>query len=332
MKVKLTVCVGVLVMLLLGMLGCDNDSSKPDSSARSKQPALKDSEQSAEQFLAVQKGKIVVLLMGMEGCPATRQATKVLANMLPDCPNDVVMARLDVAPPGKTLKPIANWPHEYFYAVDTNRTVAKRLDFFYYPTLYILDREGEVRYAGGCDKDKLKTMLSKIRAEKPGSKKKFYTPPLPAVGTPAAGFTAKTIKGDRIDLTKFPDKGATLLFFTSVECPFSRKDVKNLPALEKEFSGKGLTLMVIEKSTKAKSVKSFYDEIALLNPVIWDKDGAVSRKYSVEPVPFYFVIDKEGKIAGRGAYTEDSARQTLQSVLDLKSQKTGGDKKPTGAG
>lgn len=316
-----------LIVTMGWWYGCKDE---PSSSARHRETVPEKADQSALHFLSQQKGKVVVLLLGIEGCGGTLRATKVLAEMSQDCPDDVVLARLDVPTPGGQFKPLTNWDYDYFFAVDTDRAVANRLDFFYYPTLYILDREGEVRYAGGCDIEKLKTMLDEIRAEKLGSKKKFYTPPLPAVGTPAAGFIAKSFEGKDIDLTKFPTKGATLLFFTSVDCPFSREAAKKLPVLEKEFADNDVTIVTIEKGT-TDAINALYNQITLKGPVVLDKDGVISQKYGVEPVPFYFVIDKDGKIAGRGPYTEASARQMLQVALGLKKSGTN-DEQPGGAG
>lgn len=298
--------------------------AEPDSPTPPKKP-------SAEQFLAQNKGKIVVLLLGMEGCPSTKANTKVLAKTSKDWSDGIVLARLDVAPPGKTIPALTDWPHDYFYAVDTGRIIAQRLDFFYYPTLYILDREGEVRYAGGIEVNELKTMLNEILSETPDSPKKFYTPPLPQVGTKAAGFTAQSLDGKKIDLTSFPEQGATLLFFSAVTCPFSTKLVKQLPALAKEFSKQNLSIVVIEKGTNSKSVKAFYSQLTLPGPIIPDPDGAISHLYSVEPVPFYFIIDKAGKIAARGPYVEATVQQNLQATLGLTSTQPN-TQEPSGAG
>ncbi len=304
-----TMCLLCGIALFVATASCGEQPAREGTSAPADKPA--------ERFLSEQRGKIVVLLMGMDGCPNTPVVTEVLAELDEDCPDDVVFGRVDVAPPGGSIKPTANWPHDFFYAVDTDRAVAQRLEFFFYPTLYVLDREGEVRYAGGCDEAKLKTMISEMLAEKPGSKKKYYTPPLPAVGTPAAGFTAKDIKGESVDLKKFQSKGATLLFFTSVDCPFSVEAVRKLPDIEKEFEGKNLSIVLIEKGDSADAVKALYDSVALSGTVVLDTDGNVSDKYGVGPVPFYFVVGADGKIAERGPYTEEAARKALRTALGL---------------
>ncbi len=310
------------IVLIIASAGCAGGGTGSGMSVADKR--------TPESFMAGQKGKVVVLLMGASTCPGTRAGTEVLAELKKTWPSDVVPARLDVPMPNATADPIKNWPHSYFYAVDTGRIVADRFNFFYYPTLYIIDRDGEVRFAGSCNADKVKAMVSEIRAEKAGSKKKFYIAQLPAVGTAAPGFAAKDIDGKNIDLQKFQAKGATLLFFTSVGCPFSKEAARKLPAIEKKFHNKSVSVVTIEKGD-ATAAKSLYSSIALRGPVILDADGAVSRKYGVEPIPFYFVINARGQITGRGPYTEASAHKALLLALNLSDTKAAPEERP-GAG
>lgn len=304
-----------LIGLLALSLACDSKqppqtTTAPDGTTVSKE--------SPEAIIFGQKGKIVVALLGIEGCPQTKIATEVLAGMSQDCPSDLVLARLDVPVQADSpFKPLANWTYNYRYAVDTDRAAADRLGFFYYPTLYILDRDGEVRYSGSCDEAKLKAMVSEIQLEKPGAPKKIYTSPLPAVGALAPVFRAKNLKGEDIGLQQSLDKGPTLLFFTSVSCPFSIQAARKLPALTQEFQGKDVGIIVIEKGTDAAVINTTYQQIGLSDSVIMDTDNAISQKYGVEPVPFYFVVDKAGKIAARGPYTESAARQALGELCGM---------------
>ena len=307
----------LLVLSLIGslivLLSCNSKQTTGTPSANTKP-----SQPSTEGFIFGQKGKVVVALLGIEGCSETKRATEVLAKMSADCPNDVALARLDVPIPGQSqFTPLTNWSYNYYQAVDTDRKVANRLEFFYYPTLYIIDRDGEIRYSGSCDEAKLRTMITEIRQEAAGSQKKIYTPPILAIGAPAPVFQAKTFKGEDIDLQPAITKGPVLLFFTSVDCPFSLAAAQKIPLLEKEFAGKEFTIMMIEKGTNTENINDTYQQIELAGMVILDPDNTISRKYNVEPVPFYFVIDKEGKIAARGPYTESSARQALGKLLGM---------------
>lgn len=309
MKILLFIC---LIGLLVLSLGCDTKQASAPSTTMTTQ-------QSPEDFIFGQKGKVIVALLGIEGCPGTKLATEVLAKMSKDCPKDLVLARLDVPLQVESpFKPLTNWNYNYYHAIDTDHKIANRLEFFYYPTLYIIDRDGEVRYSGSCNEEKLKSMVVEILREKPGAQKKIYTPPMLAVGASAPVFQSKNINDEDMDLRQVLAKGPVLLLFTSVGCPFSKDAAQKIPNLEKEFAGKDFTIVIIEKGSNSEAVNSLYKKMAFNGIVILDKDNTISQKYNVEPVPFYFVIGQAGKITDRGPYTETSVKQALNTVLGMK--------------
>ena len=264
-------------------------------------------------FLDAEKGKVVVLLLGMQGCPGTRDATRVLADL--EVPADVAIARVDVPPPGGRAEPYRNWPHSYRYLMDEDRALAKKLEFFFYPTLYVLDREGEARYSGSCEAGKLAAMVEEIRTERPGGKKKVYTVPPLAVG---AAAPAKR------------DAGPTLVFFTSVGCPFSTKALGALPDVELDFEEHDVGYVIVERTAEGPATAKVYDDLELPGDVVNDADGAIAKAYGVDPVPFFFVIDAAGAVAARGPYTEGGVRQALAKALGI--EVPGGAKEATGAG
>jgi peroxiredoxin len=325
----------VLFICLVGFIflsfACDSRGASTTPIVPATTPTA--AKESPEQFIFGQKGKIVVALLGIEGCPGTKAGTDVLAELSKESLKDAVFARLDVPMEvgNPSFNPVTDWKYSYYQSVDTDRKVANRLEFFYYPTLYIIDRDGEVRYSGGCDKEKVKSMISEISAEKAGEQKKIYTSPMLAVGELAPVFQTKNLKDEDVDFQQLLAKGPVLLFFTSVGCPFSKEAAQKTPNLEKEFAGKDFTIVMIEKGSDSEAVNSMYKEMSFNGIVVLDKDNAISQKYNVEPVPFYFTIDKDGKISARGPYTELSAKQALGKLLGV--EFTPSNEKPTsGAG
>ena len=107
-------------------------------------------------------GRVLILLLGRDGCPGTAKATAALNQYVSSKPERVSVVRLNVPLPKETLKPTSDPKRPFPYFVDTGRKIAGKLEFFYYPTLYVFDGQGKQRYVGGCDKDKIATMSGRF--------------------------------------------------------------------------------------------------------------------------------------------------------------------------
>ncbi|MHC4201178.1 MAG: TlpA family protein disulfide reductase, partial [Planctomycetota bacterium] len=266
--------------------------------------------------LAGCRGKTIVLLMGMPGCPGTIEATRFLVEYSREKPEGVAVVRLDVAPPGDSLAEPKGGDAGFVHKLDRDRTVADRLEFFFYPTLYIIDKDGKVRFRGGCEPDRVKEMVAEITAERPGAAKRVYTPPMPAVGSAAAAFAGKDLAGKDVSLEALRGKAATLLFFGSAACPYSKDAVSSLPALAAEFGGKGAAVAVVNIGQTPKAIRPFYARQAPRITVVADETSDIGeKKYGVRSVPFFYVLDKAGKIAARRPFTPDAARMALAKTL-----------------
>lgn len=300
-----------LLLAAAGMLaaagGCER-SSAPRKKARAPVDPL-----------ARYRGKALVLLMGMPGCPGTANATGFLGDYAREKPEDVSIVRLDVAPPGGSLAEPEGGDAGFVHELDRGRKVADWLEFFYYPTLYILDKEGEVRFRGGCEPDRVKEMVAEILAERPGAARRVYTPRMPKVGTPAAAFAGKGLDGKAVSLGTLRGKAATLLFFGSTTCPYSTRAVPSLPALAAEFGKKGAEIVIVNIGKTEKATRSFYSEKAPGITVIADEGSEIGdAKYSVRTVPFFYVLDKDAKVAARRPFTLHAARASLAKAMGLR--------------
>ncbi len=272
-----------------------------------------------EDPLAAYRGKTLVLLMGMPECPGTAKATVFLSEYAREKPEGVAIVRLDVPPPGESLAEPKGGDAGFVHKVDRDRKVADRLEFFFYPTLYILDKDGKVRFRGGCEPVRVWEMVAEITAERPGAPKRVYTPPLPAVGTAAAAFAGKDLAGKDVSLDSLRGKAATLLFFGSTTCPYSKDAVSSLPALAAEFGGKGAAVAVVNIGESPEAIRPFYASKAPKITVVADETSDIGeKKYGVRTVPFFYVLDKAGKIAARRPFTPDAARLALAKALGLK--------------
>ena len=236
-------------------------------------------------------------------------------------PEGVAVLRIDVPAPGKGVEKARNIPAGFSYAVDEKRKTADSLDFFYYPTLYIFDRDGDLRFRGGCEEESVGNIVKALVAEEPGAVKRSFTPAVPSAGDRAAGFTGTTTGGERVTLDGLRGEAATLLVFGSTTCPYSTKAMESMPGLVSEFAPKKTSFVIVDPADSAGAIKDFYAAKAPGVPVLVDSTREISvKKYGVQTVPFFYVIDADGMIAGKMPFSEDAARAALNSVLGLSSK------------
>jgi peroxiredoxin len=263
------------------------------------------------------KGKVLVLLLGAPGCPGTGAATEFLTGYLQEAPPEVAVLRLDVPVPGGPLGQdpgAVSIPRK----TDPERKVAEKLGFFFYPTLYILDRDGAVRFSGGCEPARVREVVAALVAEKPGEAKRSFTPPLLEVGAAAPAFAGQTPAGAELAPEKLRGAKATLLFFGATDCPFSNQALATLPALAKDYDARGAAVAVVTRSPAGEATAKLHQEQAPGVAVLCDPEDRVGRGlYRVPAVPFYYALDAGGKVAARGPFTELAARAGLQRALGL---------------
>ncbi|MHC4250312.1 MAG: redoxin domain-containing protein [Planctomycetota bacterium] len=260
------------------------------------------------------RGKVRVLLLGMPGCEATGRATAFLQDFARRVPAGAALVKLDVPPPGMQVDwgpdPDLGLEHH----LDSDRSIAHRLEFFYYPTLYILDGDGEVRFQGGCEPDEVERMVEEIASETDGSPRHVYTQRSPRRGDVAPPFGGTTADGLEASLSSLRGGKATMLFFGSLWCPFSREAVAGLAQLRSGFGGQGADFAIINVGNLDPEGAAFYAEHAPGIPVVADGARHIAEAYGVRTVPFFYTVDPTGKIDAGRPFTFNVARRALQKL------------------
>lgn len=266
----------------------------------------------ASDVIMQNKGNVVVALLGMEGCPGTETATTFLADFSKTKPEGVRICRVDVPLPGRKVEKAGNVSSALEYLVDNDRTLARRLEFFFYPTLYIMDRDGVVRFSGGCDPDKVRMMATELASEPAGAEKKMYTPPLVRVGEIIPDFNIGDINGKEVSLGKLCGQDGAILFFGSTYCPFSLDATADLERLKKDFADRKLSYVVVSFGQTADKVREVYARETPGSVVVIDADKSVSgRQFGVSAVPFFYLLDKNRKVLDRCPFVYDSVKSAI---------------------
>jgi hypothetical protein len=102
-----------------------------------------------------------------------------------------------------------------------------------------------------------------------------------------------------------------VLEWVNPECPFVQKhyDSGNMPALQKEFGGKGVVWLAINSTNpRSSDFKESMEMEAWLgqkkaapSSTLLDKDGKVGRLYGARVTPHMYVIDPKGTLIYAGA-------------------------------
>jgi peroxiredoxin len=134
-----------------------------------------------------------------------------------------------------------------------------------------------------------------------------------AIGQPAPSFSLQDQTGKTVSLSDYAGKVVVLEWFND-GCPFVVKHYKegHMNKLADELKAKDVVWLAIN-STNSASVEHNAKVAADWNinrPVLDDKSGAVGHQYGATNTPHLYVIDKEGKLAYRGAIDSDSSNKT----------------------
>lgn len=136
------------------------------------------------------------------------------------------------------------------------------------------------------------------------------------VGDAAPDFKATDIFGREHSLSDFKGK-ITVVEWANPDCPFVKKHYGsgNMPALQKEYVGKGVNWLTVNSSAPGKQGNYPASEWAskLVKQMGWagttiflDPDGKVGKSFGAKTTPHLFILDAEGKVIYKGAIDDKS--------------------------
>ena len=138
-----------------------------------------------------------------------------------------------------------------------------------------------------------------------GDMKKAVTASLGAL---APSFTLKNQTESEINLEDYRGK-TVVLEWVNPDCPFVKRhyEAGTMKTLAEKYADQDVVWIAVN-STKSFDISKNADFVKaeeLSYDVLDDSKGKVGRKYEATNTPHMFVIDKEGKLAYRGAIDDD---------------------------
>lgn len=144
---------------------------------------------------------------------------------------------------------------------------------------------------------------------------KFQTPPqkLPP-------FIFYDPNNKLIDLSAFKGQ-VVLLMLWATWCPYCQRDLPKVEQLQKELGERGLAVVAIASDMEGyKKVKEYMDAKKVSLPIFTDPRSTIGPMLGARGVPFFVLIDREGReigrIAGETDWLSEEAKGFLKSTLN----------------
>jgi cytochrome c biogenesis protein CcmG, thiol:disulfide interchange protein DsbE len=119
------------------------------------------------------------------------------------------------------------------------------------------------------------------------------TGPAPEVGKPAPDFTATTIEGARVRLSRLRGHPVWLTF-GAPWCQPCRAENPDIEAAYTKYRARGLMVVTVFVQDSKSDIEEYAQRVGLTYTKLDDADGKISSKYRIVGIPSHFFIDSSG--------------------------------------
>lgn len=149
------------------------------------------------------------------------------------------------------------------------------------------------------------------------------------VGCTAPDISGTTFSGDVIKLSGFRDKNYVLLDFWASWCGPCLRGIPQIESIYEKYDGKGLEIIGIsldddkmewENAINKYRLNAKWDQILNIpsaDNILFDKSD-ISEAYSIEYIPLYVLIDKQGKVIGRWQHIGQEELSFIDKTINEK--------------
>ncbi|MFN8846420.1 MAG: thioredoxin family protein [Bdellovibrionales bacterium] len=135
-------------------------------------------------------------------------------------------------------------------------------------------------------------------------------------GKPAPDFSAQDTSGKSRNLTEQKGKWVVLEWFNK-DCPYVKKhyDSKNMQALQKKYTEKGVVWLSVISSAKGKqghqtaaeALKTQNENGSSATAILLDESGVMGKAYGAKTTPHMYIINPEGQVVYAGAIDDNDS-------------------------
>lgn len=143
--------------------------------------------------------------------------------------------------------------------------------------------------------------------------------PAGSSGKAAPDFALTNLSGNTVRLSDFKGK-VVLLDFWATWCPPCRSEIPDFIQLQKQYSGKGFTMLGIALDEDgAAVVKPLAQKLGVNYPLLIGNTQVAAAYGGIEALPTAFLIGRDGKILKTfiGARHKSEWEQTIKTALPM---------------
>lgn len=119
----------------------------------------------------------------------------------------------------------------------------------------------------------------------------------------------------RLDETLKANK-AVLINFWATWCPPCREEIPDLIELQKEYGGRGFTILGVDVDESKKKVASFVQKTGINYPILLDDGSVVAERYGVVGIPTSVLILSDGTVVNQyhsaSAMLKEDVRRSVE--------------------
>ena len=122
-------------------------------------------------------------------------------------------------------------------------------------------------------------------------------PPSPQIGFAAPDFTLETLDGSSIKLSDLRGQVVLINFWASW-CSPCRAEMPAIDAVYRKYQSAGFAVLAVNATNQdtEAAARLFVQQLGLTFPILFDRDGAVSRQYRLQGLPSSYFVGRDGLI------------------------------------
>ena len=136
----------------------------------------------------------------------------------------------------------------------------------------------------------------------------------PRVGAPAPDFALRDLDGNAVRLSAIRGE-RVIISFWATWCPPCRVEMPALDRVDREYRGRGVTVLAVNQMEVRETVVAFRSELSLGLKLLLDSQGETARLYRVYSLPTTAFVDSDGMVeeVHSGALSYDDLARWVQT-------------------